>query len=195
VALEPAGFAGAVLTGGSSTRMGVDKALLEVAGRPMVVAAATALAEAGATEIVAVGGDLAALRGLGLDAVPDDHPGEGPLGGVLTALRRAPTDVVVVLACDMPGVDATTVAALLRALAAEPDADVAAASDAGRLQPITAAYRIRALPLLAERFGAGERAVRRALEPLSVVVVEGLRPAALGDVDRPEDLPRYAHPS
>ena len=96
-------FTGAVLTGGRSTRMGTDKAFVEVDGRPMAGRVAAALRAAGAAEVLAVGGDLDRLPSLGFDrAVPDRHPGEGPLGGLLTALAAAGHDVVVVLACDVP---------------------------------------------------------------------------------------------
>jgi molybdopterin-guanine dinucleotide biosynthesis protein A len=67
--------------------MGRDKAFVVVDGEPMVVRVARALRGAGADEVVAVGGDEARLSALGLAHLPDDHPGEGPLGGVLTALR------------------------------------------------------------------------------------------------------------
>jgi molybdopterin-guanine dinucleotide biosynthesis protein A len=67
--------------------MGRDKAFVVVDGEPMVVRVARALQGAGAAEVVAVGGDEAGLSAVGLAHLPDDHPGEGPLGGVLTALR------------------------------------------------------------------------------------------------------------
>ena len=188
-------FTGVVLTGGTSSRMGTDKALLEVGGRPLALTAASALRTAGAAEVLAIGGDTDALRGLGLDARADDHPGEGPLGGILTALRLAAHDPLVVLACDMPGITGTTVSALVAALAADPDAALAAATEGGRVQALTAAYRASVRPTLAEAFASGERAVRRAIAPLRVVLVDGLLAASLADVDRPEDLRRYAHPS
>ena len=85
--------------------MGTDKALLEVDGRALAVIVADALRTSGADRVVAVGGDLDGLSALGLDAVPDLHAGEGPLGGILTALDATTEDVVVVLACDLPGAD------------------------------------------------------------------------------------------
>jgi molybdenum cofactor guanylyltransferase len=187
-------FSGAILTGGTSSRMGTDKALLEVGGRALVTVGADALREAGAAEVLAIGGDLDRLRAHGLDAHPDDHPGEGPLGGLLTALRLASTDRVVILACDMPGIDGPAVAALVHALDADPDADVAAAMLAGRPQGLTAAYRRRASTLLERAFADGERAVRRAIAGLAVVAVGGIAPTSLADVDRPDDLRRYARP-
>lgn len=197
---------GAVLTGGASRRMGTDKALVEVAGRPLVAVAAAALRAAGADPVLAIGGDPATLRTADheLRPVPDGHPGEGPLGGLLTAFAAAAAVagdgpavdrelVVVVVACDMPALDGATVGALLDALAADPDADLAAAMADGRPQPLTAAWRPRrAGPILAAAFAAGERAPRRLLDRLHVVGVSGLDPEALADVDRPEDLRRYA---
>jgi molybdenum cofactor guanylyltransferase len=175
--------------------MGTDKALLAVDGRPLAAVAAGALIAAGAVSVFCVGGDQAGLSRLGLDARPDDHPGQGPLGGLLTALRLAETEVVVILSCDLPGIDAPTVTALAAALVASPAAALAAPTLDGRLQYLTAAYRCSARPMLADAFAGGERAVRRAVGGLEVAEVEGLDAERLADVDQPEDLRRYAAPS
>ena len=189
------GFTGVVLTGGASTRMGADKALLRLGGRPLAAIAADALTGAGATEVFCVGGDLDGLRAAGLDAVADDHPGQGPLGGLLTALGLATDDLVVVLSCDLPTIDPPSVQTLVAALVADPDAQVAAPVVAGRVYPITAAYRRSARPVLARSYESGERAVRRALGGLVVHPVVDLDPTRLDDVDRPGDLHRYARHS
>ncbi|HEU5454982.1 MAG TPA: NTP transferase domain-containing protein, partial [Nocardioides sp.] len=88
--------------------MGTDKALLEVDGIPLARRVANALRAAGADPVVAVGGDLEALGALGLHAEPDLHPGEGPLGAILTALAATTEAVVVGRACDLPAADADT---------------------------------------------------------------------------------------
>jgi molybdenum cofactor guanylyltransferase len=187
-------FSGVVLAGGRSRRMGRDKALVEVGGRPLAAIAAGALAEAGASDIAVIGGDAEALAALGLHVHADDHPGEGPLGAIITALDWAPEGIVVVLACDMPTIDANSVRAVAAALAAAPEADVAAAVLGDRLQVLTAAYRTSLRPVLAQAFAGGERAPRRALDAVRVVAVEGLDADRLADVDRPDDLHRYARP-
>jgi molybdopterin-guanine dinucleotide biosynthesis protein A len=161
--------------------MGTDKALLEVDGVALAVRVADALRAAGANRVVAVGGDGPALTALGLDAVADQHPGEGPLGGILTALAAVDDEVVVVLACDLPDPDP---AAIRRVVAALGEGDVAAPP--GEL--LHAAYHRRAEGHLAAAFAAGERAPRRAVEGLRVVEVADLPPAALADADRPDDL-------
>src|SRR5205823_7736929 len=88
-------------TGGGSRRMGRDKALLRVDGEAMAVRTAHALHDAGAVEVACVGGDLPALRVLGLVAFDDEHPDAGPLGGVLTALAWTAEPITVVTPCDL----------------------------------------------------------------------------------------------
>ena len=113
-------FAGAVLTGGASRRMGTDKALVEVDGMAMAGRVAGALASAGGQPVIAVGGDADRLADLGLAVTPDRWPGEGPLGGLVTALGALAdpaVPIVVVAACDLPALTSSVVAALVAALA------------------------------------------------------------------------------
>ena len=187
-------FTGVVLAGGASSRMGTDKALVDVGGPPLVSVAARALVDGGATRVVVVGGDAPAFAALGLETLADHYPDQGPLGGIITALRAAADPVVMVLACDMPAVDGPTVAAIVEALGSHPGAYGAAPTVGERLQILTAAYRRGVLPVLEQAFAAGERAPRRALAGVEVVPVTGLDPDRLADVDRPEDLSRYARP-
>lgn len=188
-------FTGVVLTGGSSTRMGQDKSLLKVHGVALAALVAAALSDAGASEVIAVGGDIASLASLGgIDrAVPDLHPGEGPLGGVLTAFECALDDVVVILACDTPQVGASTPTALVAGLSSDPQVAVSYAVVDDRIQPLTAAWRRSlAWELLQAAFDQGVRAPRSVLGALTVSEVRTIAPEAVEDVDHPEDLQRYA---
>jgi molybdopterin-guanine dinucleotide biosynthesis protein A len=193
-------FTGVVLAGGSSSRMGRDKAFIEVDGRPLVTIAVGALRAGGASRVVVVGGDAARIGALdpglhpGLDLIVDEHPGDGPLGGLVSGLRAADDPIAMVLACDMPAIDGDTVAFIVGALASHATALVAAPRVGDRLQILTAAYRLTVLPVLDAAFVAGERAPRRALGPVEVTEVVGVDPNRLDDVDRPQDLSRYAQP-
>ena len=156
---------GAVLCGGASTRMGVDKATMRVGGVAMARRVADALIDAGCTKVVAIGGNATELARLGLDRIDDEFPGEGPLGGVLTALALGSPAVVV--ACDLPNLRAQTIAELVLALG-EHDAAIARSD---RIEPLCAVWSAAATPLLRARFEAGERAMHRAIEGIDTAWV------------------------
>lgn len=177
---------GAVLTGGASRRMGSDKALLPVGGRPMAQRAVAALVGAAAEPVVVVGGDARALAEEGLTTVADRWPGEGPLGGIITALGAIDRPLVAVLACDLVDPSSAAVAAVADALG---DADVAVPVVEGREQWLHAVWRRATRPVLEAAFDRGERAPRRAVAGLRVARLVDGDPAWFRDADRPEDLP------
>jgi molybdopterin-guanine dinucleotide biosynthesis protein A len=179
-------FAGAVLCGGASRRMGRDKALVSVDGRALALRVADALRAAGAEPVLGVGGDLAALAALGLAGVPDEEPGAGPLTGILTALAQGAAPVTFVAACDLVAPSADAVTATVRALG---DADVAVPLVDGRRQWMHAAWRAGAAAPLAAAFAAGERAVHAAVAAAGLRVADVSLPAsAVADADTPADL-------
>ena len=159
---------GAVLAGGASRRMGTDKALVEVAGTPLVARAAAALRAAGCHPVLVVGGDAARLAELGLGAVADRRPGEGPLDGIVRALEVADGSAAVVVACDMPELAPATITALIAALDASSSSLDVVVARSERLEPLCAAWAPHALPSLVEAFEDGERAVHRVLDGLRV---------------------------
>jgi molybdopterin-guanine dinucleotide biosynthesis protein A len=181
-------FTGAVLTGGASRRMGRDKATqVKVDDQPLAARLADTLRSAGAAEVLAIGGALGALGALGLDARADQYPGEGPLGGILTALLEAAHPLVVVVACDLVSLDAPSVARLVDVASRAASDAVLARAD--RLEPLCGAWWSgRCRPALERAFAGGERAVHRALSELAIAEVS-LPPEAVRNVNRLEDLP------
>jgi molybdopterin-guanine dinucleotide biosynthesis protein A len=169
--------------------MGTDKALMEVAGVAMAERVARALAAGGCEPVAFVGGDAVRLARLGRPVHADRWPGEGPLGGVLTALAVAGGDDVVVAACDLPFLDGASVARLLET----------AACDEGRRVDVVVATTERIEPALAWWGGSarGEIACHwdRGVRALHVVIAElrsvevPVDPAALRNVNVPADLP------
>lgn len=179
--------------------MGADKALLRVDGQPMATRVAVALREAGASRVICVGGDLDALESLGLEVMADRWPGEGPLGGILSALGALRADgdadvdgdtgALVVAPCDLLVPDPALFGAVIAALR-EHDADVAVPVVRGVRQPLNGAFRRSARESLQRLFDQGERSVRRALLSLKVHEVETPAPGGLADADWPSDLSR-----
>lgn len=149
---------GLVLAGGGSRRMGSDKALLDIDGRPLVCRVAERLATMCVAVLVASGGRH--LDDLPWTQIDDRAPGAGPFGAILGGLAAASTDLVAVVAVDMPHADA----ALLRTLADRWTGQAAVVPVVnGRPQPLHAVYAVSALPRLAVLFDGGERSVTRAL--------------------------------
>lgn len=182
-------FAGAVLTGGRSTRMGRDKALLRLDGLPLASRVAGVLAAAGADPVVAVGGDLPGLRSAGLVAIADRRRGAGPLAGIATALTEVGShDVVVVLACDLIAASPAAVTAVVEALAAEPAARVAVPVVDGRLEPLHAAWRRSARGAVEQALLRGGGAVRDVLEALGAIPVTGLDRRWFANANTPADV-------
>lgn len=101
---------GVILAGGGASRMGRDKALVQVSGRPMVEWVSTALGSV--TDRLVVVGRSGTLAGIA--CVPDDRPARrGPLAGLATALRIGGSEPVLLVAVDQPWVRSETLAALL----------------------------------------------------------------------------------
>ncbi|MCE9622050.1 MAG: molybdenum cofactor guanylyltransferase [Actinomycetia bacterium] len=166
--------------------MGRDKALLPVAGTAMAVLVADALRAGGCDPVVAIGGDPDALGRLGLTTIADRWPGEGPLGGVITALEHFDDlDAVVVAACDLPRLSSTTVAALVSALTIGTDVAMAVTD---RQQPLCAAWRPSAAVHLSAMFAVGGRRLLDALGDLRVVDVS-VAESQLINVNTAADLP------
>lgn len=146
--------------------MGQDKARLVWEGVPLVVHQLERLEGLMAGAVV-IGGDYSDL---GLPAVVDEHPGEGPLGGILTALGQSRS--ALILAVDMPRVTTATLRALLQRTGA--DAVVPRHPD-GRMQPLAALYRASARAKLQAAFDGG---VRRVVEAIGALEIEWYDTAA-----------------
>ena len=180
--------AGVVLAGGASRRMGTDKALIDVAGRPMVLRVASALAQAGCSPVWCQGGDVASIRSLGLAVVADSNPGQGPVVAIRDALRHSADHQdgvdIVVAACDL--VDLTAEAVRIVIDPRLSDAIVTAAVANGESH-LLARWSAASLPRLDWLVAEGVRSYRGALRMLHAREV-GVPPAAVRNLNRPADL-------
>ena len=135
---------GVVLAGGLSTRMGTDKALVPLAGRPLVAHVAARLAPQVDALFLNANGDAARFASLNCTVVADAaaRPGAGPLAGVAAALRYARSqgfDWLATAPCDAPFLPLDLVARLAAAAEAR-GAPIAAASGARGLEPMFALW-------------------------------------------------------
>ena len=183
---------GVVLCGGRSRRMGRDKATLPIDGVPMGRRVADALRAASLDRVVAVGGDPSLAGLLDVEHLADRWPGEGPLGGILTALGEVGADAtVVVLPCDLVAPSAEAVRHVLSARD-RTDADLAVPVVEGRRQWLHAAWHGRVAAIVGDVFASGERSIAGATLGLRTVLVDDLPTVAVRDADRPGELPAGA---
>lgn len=177
-------FTVAVLIGGDSSRMGSDKARFEVDGVPMAERVARAAIDAGAAEVLFVGGTQSRAKGFSGSWKKDAFPGEGPLGGVITALKSANNDVVVVLSCDMPFITSAVISSLVRGME---DAQ-ATVGRTDRLNWTCAAWsKSECLSIFQSVWKRNERAIHRAAVLMDVVEVP-VPAVAVRNVNTVEDL-------
>jgi molybdopterin-guanine dinucleotide biosynthesis protein A len=173
----------AILTGGQGRRLGGrDKSALRIGGST-ILDRQLALVRSLTTHmvIISASGNASADGDTGISqdvrVVTDRIAGAGALGGLYTALVEAPTDQVLVIACDMPFVSAPLLSALARAGA---DVDVALPRDAAGRHPLCASYQRRVAPHLRDAIAGGSLRVLDALHGLQVTELGPDELATLG---------------
>jgi len=170
----------AVLAGGSGSRLGGDKAAVELAGRPLLCYPVAAVREAGLPLLV-VAKPGTALPPLRAEVVREPSEPVHPLCGVLAALGSGAAQsrpaAVLALACDTPFLTAE----LLAWLAAQ-DGPVLL-EQGGRLQPLPGRYPAVLAPRLEEAVRQGEP-MGRALAALGARIVGDRELARFGEPSR-----------
>ena len=176
---------GAILAGGAGRRIGGDKAVVELASRPLLLYPLDAL-RAVTPEVAVVAKRETALPSLAGEAnvwVEPDEP-RHPLTGIVHALRLAAGRPVLVVAADMVLLDEHTLLTLLAtplegAPAVVPRVD-------GRIEPLCAFYTAEALDAL-DGFDPGAR-VTDAVLALAPRLVDFEDATPFLNVNAPEDL-------
>lgn len=168
---------GVILAGGASRRMGHNKALLDVGGRPLIAIVAERL-RAAADEVIIGANDVAQYAPFADRCVPDVYTGVGTLGGLHAGLTAAVHDWAVVVGCDMPFIRPAVLLWFV-AVAAGYDLAILRHSD-GRLEPLHAAYHKGCLPAIEAAIASG---ARRADAFHAAVRVRYVDPAELAALD------------
>lgn len=187
-----------MLAGGASSRMGFSKALMPgPTGEPLVARAVRVAREAGfAVCVVGGGAELDAIaRELDVPFVDDARVCSGPLSGLVGLLRHARREPVILVACDMPYVDAGVLRELGSALAGHA---IVASRREGRWEPLLSAIATaHVLPIAEERLARGALSLQGLFDAVGAVE-HGLDPVGLRDWDTPEDVdagPLARHPA
>lgn len=165
---------GVVLAGGESRRMGQNKALMPLGGERLVDRVVRTL-RASCAELLMVTNSPAVYAGVGIRMVGDVWPGKGSLGGIYSAIYHATTPYVLVVACDMPFLQAATLTYLIEQIG---DHDVVIPDVLGEQQPLHAIYARTCLAPIRRRLEAGRLKIVGFLPAVRVrtVTAEELQP-------------------
>jgi molybdopterin-guanine dinucleotide biosynthesis protein A len=184
----------AILAGGRATRLGGgDKSALLIGGVPMLERQVALLRQI-SPDVVIIADDTRRFARAGVPVLTDRHRQCGPLGGLHTALRAAPSSHVLVVACDLPFL---TRAFLTHLIELCEDVDAVVPRDASGQHPLCAVYASRLAPQLERRLDAG---LRKMTDLLTTLTVRDVGPESvarfdpggvlLTNVNTPEDYDR-----
>jgi molybdopterin-guanine dinucleotide biosynthesis protein A len=158
----------AIQAGGQSRRMGRDKGLVLLNGKPLVRHLLDRVADLG-DEILITTNRPEDYAFLGMRLAPDESPGAGALSGLRTALKAAHGDKVLVLACDMPFVSRPL---LMYLIGLAPQADVVIPRPAGEYEPMHAVYDRGCLSEIEVSLEAGDMRMISFFSRVNVLPVE-----------------------
>ena len=167
-------FYGFVQAGGSSTRFGTDKALVEFDRKSMLQRTGELLASV--CDHIRIVAPAEKYADSPWPVVQDRWPGEGPLGGILSGLMtmkaNEPDEAWAMhVSCDMPFLTAEFLA-YLRERASKSAAQVVVPQSANGLEPLCSCWRADSGAALHNIFASGARKVTEAMKQLGMEVLD-----------------------
>jgi molybdenum cofactor guanylyltransferase len=179
---------GLVLAGGRSSRMRTDKAALRYQGRSQLERALTLLRALLPRSFVSIRADQVhdPLR-TRFEHIVDRHENVGPIAGLLAAQAAHPQAAWLVLACDLPLLDAASLENLLRERAPERPATAYRSSHDGLPEPLCAIYEPASAAPLAAHLAAGRNCPRKFLLSVDTKLIDEPNPRALDNINTPEE--------
>lgn len=159
---------GIILAGGKSSRMGTNKALLEIDNKSVIEHIAHELKQC-TNEVVIIANDTATYSFLNLRQISDRYVNKGPLGGLETALHHIDADTFFIAACDMPFINRQVYENLLDQLN---NYDAVVPIYQKRQHPLAGIYKRSVLPNIQAQLTAGDYRVRGFFKDIKMKYVD-----------------------
>ncbi len=157
---------GIILAGGKSSRMGEDKGLILLNGKPMIKHIIDRLEELGLSiMIVANNSDYEQFN---YPVFNDLMKEKGPLGGIYTGLFHSKTEANLILSCDTPNV---TVELLQMIIDQSRETMVTIPEFNNRLHPLIGVYHRKAIELIHENLVNNQLKLIKVCEDLNAKIV------------------------
>lgn len=197
-ALRPAAVKALILTGGKSTRMGHDKAELAYHDQPQWQYLKQIVEKNGVEAFISCRAEQTGLFG-GERIIADTFIDLGPFGAILSAFRHDPDAAWLVLACDLPLLDESTLTYLLehrkpssaatafRQVPALPGLADSAAGETGFPEPLITIWEPKSYGRLLQFLAQGVSCPRKVLINSDTCLLDAPHPEALLNVNTPEE--------
>ena len=180
---------GLVLSGGRSTRMKQDKAVLAYGGQTQLDRAMQLLRGKVSAAFVSVRADQANEPARARYAQVVDGDGvQGPIAGIRAAQAADPQAAWLVLACDLPQLDAATLDTLIARRDPARTATAFRSSHDGLPEPLCAIFEPHSAPLLEAFLATGRNCPRKFLLNSDTLLLDQPNPQALDNVNTPEEF-------
>jgi molybdopterin-guanine dinucleotide biosynthesis protein A len=182
---------GLVLVGGLSKRMGADKAALSYHGKPQMEHVLDLIAPYCEKTFLSCRADQTDQTGLaGRPQIHDTFFNMGPMAGILSALQAHPGSAFLVVACDLPFLDAPTLKALVEGRDPEKMATGFTGTYKGLPEPLCSIYEPKAFARMRELNGQGIDCPRKAMMHSPCRMLTPPDPLALTNANHPDDYQR-----
>ena len=158
----------AILAGGRSSRMGIDKSLLPLGGRPILEHVLERLAPLNIS-ILIIANNSEKYSRYAIPVFPDVIPNRGSLGGLYSAIYYSRSDYTLCVACDMPLLNTKLLAYLVSLC---DDYDLVVPRFGGIAQPFHAVYSKTCLSTIHTHLMQGQLQASGFYAPLKVRWVE-----------------------
>ncbi|WP_462410176.1 molybdenum cofactor guanylyltransferase [Neobacillus sp. Marseille-QA0830] len=154
-----------ILSGGKSSRMGTNKALLKINDKPNIERIKDEL-KGSFHEMILVTNEPESYEFLGLTITSDHYPGMGPLAGLHAGLMASGSDANLLAACDMPFVSGELASALVERCQGY---DAVIPITGGQQHPLFAVYHKRVADVAASCIETGNLRMKHLLDRINVL--------------------------
>jgi molybdopterin-guanine dinucleotide biosynthesis protein A len=184
-AIPPIG--GLVLAGGYSQRMGRDKGLIDYHGQPQRSYMYQMLGEMCNSVHLSCRPDQGQELKEQFEVIEDTFTDLGPFGGILSAFRQNPNQAWLVIACDLPLLDHSTIQQLLDARDPSKIATAFHSPVNEFPEPLIAIWEPKSYPILLQFLAQGYSCARKALINSDVHLIHAESPESLQNINTPEE--------
>ncbi len=179
---------GIILAGGKSSRMGTEKGLIEIHGKPMIRIIIDLLKPLCDTIFISTSNQ--SYSSFGYPLITDLHKNIGPISGLYSALSASPNHINLFLPCDVPYMKQEILELILNTANENPDKCIIPYTDYP--EPLIAAYPKSILPVLSQLIMDGETRIKEIFNHFPTLFISmkevGINYNAFKNINTPDDL-------